>query len=163
MLDNYRDLGKCNFECGDYKSARNVLENYISFFAKPPSIPDSMMKQLNPNQPKDQEVGKANICHLQTVTMELLPVLWGKLAAELKFSWKTGRRLVSPWWRCELDWKASYLPTNSHPSLLQQRTWLLHWSLVGYWNVQGRLENMVDLMHSERYKHKPLLPTLLTC
>merc|ERR1712032_1507380 len=37
---------------------------------------------------------------------------------------------------------------------LQQRTWLLHWSLFVYWNdsAKGGLETLVELFHSERYK-----------
>ena len=37
---------------------------------------------------------------------------------------------------------------------LQQRTWLLHWSLFVYWNdsAKGGLEQLVDLFHSEKYK-----------
>jgi translation initiation factor 3 subunit E len=42
----------------------------------------------------------------------------------------------------------------SHLQALQQRTWLLHWSLFVYWNdsAKGGLENLVELFHSERYK-----------
>jgi len=37
---------------------------------------------------------------------------------------------------------------------LQQRTWLLHWSLFVFWNdsAKGGLENMVDLYLSEKYR-----------
>merc|ERR1719203_1123295 len=36
---------------------------------------------------------------------------------------------------------------------LQQRTWLLHWSLFVFWNnsAKGGLEQLVELFHSERY------------
>jgi translation initiation factor 3 subunit E len=35
---------------------------------------------------------------------------------------------------------------------LQQRTWLLHWSLFVYWNASAGLEQLVELFLSERYK-----------
>lgn len=156
MLDNYRDLGKFNYECGDYKAARNVLENYISFFAKPPAkTGDDDDDGLNPNAPsqqQDTDIGNSKIYYLESVTMELLPVLWGKLAAEILVEdWEAARvALVA----VQTGLESLVAQKNQLTALqaLQQRTWLLHWSLFVFWNNGGYLEHMVELMHSERYK-----------
>jgi translation initiation factor 3 subunit E len=91
--------------------------------------------------------------YLQTVDNNRLEVLWGR-------------------WACEFfveDWEAASLAVEavktavesmvtpkqlSTPQALQQRTWLLHWSLFVYWNdsAKGGLEQLVDLFHTERYK-----------
>ncbi|EEC46882.1 predicted protein [Phaeodactylum tricornutum CCAP 1055/1] len=64
-----------------------------------------------------------------TVDESMLQVLWGRLACEV---------LVEDW-------------DGANVAALQQRTWLLHWSLFVYWNG-NRLENLVDLCFQEKYK-----------
>lgn len=154
MMDTYRQLAKYNFECGDYKTSRAQLETYISLLAKPPAPVDEADDALNnPNTPQqDNVVGNPAIYYLETVTLDLLTVLWGKLAAEV---------LVEDWEAARVALEAvqtglESLVASKHISALdalQQRTWLLHWSLFVYWNAQqGGLETLVDLFHSERYK-----------
>lgn len=39
---------------------------------------------------------------------------------------------------------------------LQNRTWLMHWSLFVYWNdasLKGGLEQLVDLFQTDRFRH----------
>ena len=153
MMDTYRKLAKYNFECGDYKASRDQLETYISILAKPPPTKDEEDEALNPNTPAvEAVVGNANVYYLERVNLDLLTVLWGKLAAEV---------LVEDWEAARIALEAvqtgleSLVASRELSALdaLQQRTWLLHWSLFVYWNAQqGGLETLVDLFHSERYK-----------
>ena len=79
----------------------------------------------------------------------MLQVLWGRLAAEI---------LVSDWSNALVALTAVQTALESSPKMapleaLQQRTWLLHWSLFVYWNAKaGGLEQLVELFLSERYK-----------
>lgn len=81
----------------------------------------------------------------------MLHVLWGRLACEI---------LV-------LDWPAALVAVEAVKTALEhmaqsqqltalqaleQRTWLLHWSLFVYWNAPAGLEQLVDLFLSEKYK-----------
>lgn len=153
MVDTYRRLAKYNFECGDYKASRDQLEVYISLLAKPPPTKDEEDEALNPNAPAvDAVVGQQNMYYLEYVNLDLLTVLWGKLAAEV---------LVEDWEAARIALEAVQAALETLVAskellaldALQQRTWLLHWSLFVYWNAQqGGLETLVDLFHSERYK-----------
>lgn len=161
VLETYRQLAKFNFECGDYQASRTMLTNYISLFAKPPPPSDDDgdddALNLNPNAPKNSkekenaDIGNPNIYYLESVTLDLLPVLWGKLAADvLVEDWEAARVAVDAV-KVGLESLVSSKKITALKAL-QQRTWLLHWSLFVYWNVPHGLEHMVDLFHSERYK-----------
>lgn len=160
VCELYRESAKFQFECGAYQKARDMLENYISLFAKPPSNTggeeDEMddyksNKQQQSNEKED--VGNPNIYYLKSVDAKMLQVLWGRLACEI---------LVEGWEAAAiaLDAVKSALEImvakNQMTSLeaLSERTWLLHWSLFVYWNnsAKGGLEQLVDLFHNERYK-----------
>ena len=39
-VETYRKLAKFNYDCGDYQTARDMLENYLTLFASPPK-PDA--------------------------------------------------------------------------------------------------------------------------
>ncbi|OEU13103.1 hypothetical protein FRACYDRAFT_172037 [Fragilariopsis cylindrus CCMP1102] len=56
VLEIYRKTAKFQFDCGDYQTARDMLENYISLLAKPPA---------------------------PTIDSNILQVLWGRLACEI--------------------------------------------------------------------------------
>jgi translation initiation factor 3 subunit E len=84
----------------------------------------------------------------------MLQVLWGRLACEI---------LVEDWEAASVAVEAVKTAMESMVAAkemtplqaLQQRTWLLHWSLFVYWNdsaAKGGLEQLVDLFHSEKYK-----------
>jgi hypothetical protein len=100
-----------------------------------------------------EPIGNAAMYYLPSVNDNLLQVLWGRLASEI---------LVEDWEAASVAAEAvktaleSMLVSNqmTHLETLQQRTWLLHWSLFVYWNdsAKGGLENLVELFHSERYK-----------
>mmetsp|Transcript_1937 Transcript_1937/g.2337 ORF Transcript_1937/g.2337 Transcript_1937/m.2337 type:complete len:300 (+) Transcript_1937:1082-1981(+) len=84
--------------------------------------------------------------------MDLLQLLWGKLSCEI---------LVENWEEASIALTAVKLSieqlalTKKMTALtaLQQRTWLLHWSLFVFWNNSGAkgLESMVELFTSEKY------------
>jgi len=82
----------------------------------------------------------------------MLSVLWGKLAAEvMRQEWEAAIVAVDA---VKLAIEALVGSHQMTPLQgLQQRSWLLHWSLFCYWNVPASgLEQMVDLFHSEKYK-----------
>jgi len=161
VVETYRELGRYNFDCGDYMAARDMLDNYISLFAKPPAPAvvhddDDMMGMNNNHNSKksnDNDIGNPNIYYLTAVTPSLLHVLWGRLACEI---------LVEDWEASSVAVEAVKTAMESMASsnqitplvALQQRTWLLHWSLFVYWNdsAKGGLETLVELFHSEKYK-----------
>ena len=161
VIEAYRELARYNFDCGDYQASRDMLENYISLFAKPPAPSnnndeDDMMGDNNRrqnNQSNDKDVGNPSMYYLTTINTTLLQALWGRLACEI---------LVEDWEAASVAVDAvktameSLVSSNQITSLvaLQQRTWLLHWSLFVYWNdsAKGGLEHLVELFHSERYK-----------
>ena len=163
MVETYRELARYNFDCGDYQAARDMLENYISLFAKPPAKnsgdneDDELMgdnaRGRQSQQQSDKDLGNPSVYYLTTINPNLLQVLWGRLACEI---------LVEDWDAASVAVDAvknameSMVSSNQITSLvaLQQRTWLLHWSLFVYWNdsAKGGLEHLVELFHSEKYK-----------
>ncbi|CAB9508794.1 factor 3 subunit E [Seminavis robusta] len=160
MVEAYRELARYNFDCGDYQASRDMLENYISLFAKAPAPSaknddDDMMgdNRRQHNQNNDKDFGNPSIYYLTTINTNLLQVLWGRLACEI---------LVEDWEAASVALDAvknameSLVASEQITSLvaLQQRTWLLHWSLFVYWNnsAKGGLEHLVELFHSERFK-----------
>jgi len=69
-----------------------------------------------------------------------------------KSSWRTVRRRIAPWWQSNPPSKSSSRPTKSPPFVLEQRTWLLHWSLFVFWNDSSKgLEYVGELFKTERY------------
>jgi translation initiation factor 3 subunit E len=162
VVETYRQHSKFKFECGDYKGARDMLEVYISLFAKAPAPANSTEDEdmlayatsgKAPQSNEKEETGNANIYYLTTVNDSLLQTVWGKLACEI---------LVEDWEAASVAVDAvkasieSMVSSNQMSPLkaLSQRTWLLHWSLFVYWNnsAKGGLEQLVELFHTERYK-----------
>ena len=96
-------------------------------------------------------VGNPTMFYLQSCDDAMLHVLWGRLACEI---------LVLDWTNAMKAMEAvktafeSMVASNQLTALqaLQQRTWLLHWSLFVYWNAPAGLEQLVELFLSERYK-----------
>jgi translation initiation factor 3 subunit E len=147
-----------------------MLENYISLFANPPAPPaneeddelglgptttTTAGKSSSTAPNKTESTGNPAIYYLPSVGSTMLQVLWGKLAGEI---------LVEHWEDASIALEAvktaleSLVASKEVSALgaLEQRTWLLHWSLFVYWNdttsAKGGLENMVDLFFSERYR-----------
>lgn len=165
VIETYRQLAKFNFDCGDYLAARDNLQNIISLSAMPPIpkseedeeadlVDDDRRTNSNANE-KDskQKTGNPNVYYLTSINPDLLQILWGKLSCEI---------LLENWDEASVALKAVKLSieqlvyTNQMTALvaLDQRTWLLHWSLFVFWN-QGisakGLEAMVELFFSEKY------------
>lgn len=161
VVETYRKLAKYQFDCGDYQASRDMLVNYISLFASPPAPAnteeddDLLASGAAPTttQQSDKEVGNPSIYYLTTVTPSTLEVLWGRLSCEILLEeWEAaGVALEAVKNAIEL-----LVSSNQMTALkaLQQRTWLLHWSLFVYWNdsAKGGLEHLVELFHTERYK-----------
>ncbi|GKY95194.1 hypothetical protein MPSEU_000482600 [Mayamaea pseudoterrestris] len=165
-VELYRKMAHYNFDCGDYQAARDKLANYISLFASPPAqsqddvdedlVAAGISSATNQsatygNDPK--EAGNASMYHLKGMDDAMLQVLWGRLACEiLLMDWDAASVAVEA-----VKTGMETLVTQdrlSSLSALQQRTWLLHWSLFVYWNnsSNGGLEQLVDLYQSERCK-----------
>jgi translation initiation factor 3 subunit E len=160
VIETYRALAKFKFECGDYKSSRDMLANYISLYARPPASQagnaedeELLAYSGNKKEEKKEDVGNPVIYYLKYVNSGMLEVLWGKLACDI---------LVEDWVAASVAVDAVKASIENMASggkmtplkALSQRTWLLHWSLFVYWNnsSKGGLESLVELFHTERYK-----------
>jgi translation initiation factor 3 subunit E len=175
-IETFRLLAKYNYECGDYQTARDELQNYISLFSKPPpptkdEDDEFALESSSIATPKNKQssdtYGNPNMYHLETVDEKMLQVLWGMLACQI---------LVEDWKAASVAMEAvqtalELLVQNKDLSPLQaleERTWLLHWSLFVYWNEpKTGLEQLVDLFFSEKYRqaittHAPHLLRYLT-
>jgi hypothetical protein len=185
MIETYRKLARFHFDCGDYQQAREIITNYISLHAKAPPPPSPVVSDNNSstsntgaggdeddealvNSAKEQaqqqqqkqddlstkDLGNPTLYYLKQVDINLFHVLWGRLACDI---------LVEDWSAASVAVEAvktaleilAHNGTLSALEALQQRTWLLHWSLFVYWNdssAKGGLEQLVELFHSDRYK-----------
>lgn len=109
--------------------------------------------QMPMKRTASKKTGNPNVYYLTSINPDLLQILWGKLSCEI---------LLENWDEASVALKAVKLSieqlvyTNQMTALvaLDQRTWLLHWSLFVFWN-QGisakGLEAMVELFFSEKY------------
>jgi len=141
-ISTYRELAKFNYDCGDYQSGRDMLVSYLSLFSSPPSSGAE-------DEAKQQE--NSGMYHLREITPDLLQVLWGRLSCEILLeNWEEAHRaLVAVKTAIEILVAANKITTLR---ALEQRTWLLHWSLFVFWNDSSKgLENMVELFKTERY------------
>jgi len=163
VVESYRQLARFRFDCGDYKTARDMLSYYIRLHAREPSKTDEEDEALiaagleQEHQQKQQQSGSANetgnpdVYFLPSVDEKMLQVLWGRLASEILVQdWEAAAKAVDAV-KTALEMLAGN-NTLSPLEALQQRTWLLHWSLFVFWNYDTGLERLVDLFHSERYK-----------
>jgi translation initiation factor 3 subunit E len=166
VIQAYRKLSRFNYDCGDYQSARSQLATIISLYANPPvqqvqtededdllAVDQQTQSQKQQQKDTKENIGNPNMYYLQSIDTSMLEMLWGRLACEI---------LVEDWEASSIAIEAvktgmeSMVTTKQLTSLqaLQQRTWLLHWSLFVYWNDPkgGLLEQLVELFHTERYK-----------
>jgi len=163
VVETYRQLAKFNFDCGDYRTACDMLSNIISLYAVAPlpedpneeeeDIEDDRERHSSKKDQKNkQKTGNANVYYLTSIDTDLLQLLWGKFSCEI---------LVQNWEEASIALTAVKLSieqlalTKKMTALeaLKQRTWLLHWSLFVFWNNSGSkgLEAMVELFFSEKY------------
>lgn len=160
VIETYRQLSKFNFDCGDYRTAKDMLTNVISLYAVPPLQKESNSDDVDDveddrhtsgKSDQSQKTGNPKVYYLTSINPDLLQVLWGKLSCEI---------LVQDWEEASIALTAVKLSieqlvyNNKMTSLeaLKQRTWLLHWSLFVFWNNSTKgLEAMVELFFSEKY------------
>uniref|UniRef100_A0A7S2YDF7 Eukaryotic translation initiation factor 3 subunit E n=1 Tax=Entomoneis paludosa TaxID=265537 RepID=A0A7S2YDF7_9STRA len=185
MVDTYRQLARFKYDCGDYKSSRDMLTHYIALFALPPANDgkknnddDEFLAETSTNNASGssskESTGNPSMYYLQSVDQDMLQVLWGKLASEIMAEdWTAASKAVEAV-RTAIESMVSNNNNDStaamsHIQALQQRTWLLHWALFVYWNDSANhgLEHLVELFHSDRYKqaittHAPHLLRYLT-
>ena len=158
VIKNYRQLAKFNFDCGDYRTSRDMLSDIISLYAVAPlpkeddeeeDIDDDRELHSSKKQQTQQKIGNPNVYYLTSIDTDLLQLLWGKLSCEI---------LVENWTEAAIALTAVKLSieqlalTKKMTPLeaLKQRTWLCHWSLFVFWNNSG-LEAMVELFFTEKY------------
>lgn len=158
IVETYRQLAKFNYDCGDYQTARDMLECYLSLFSSPPMTTNTTnvddmddMMGSNENKKEDKTEGNPLMYHLRDINNDLLQVLWGRLSCEILLeSWEDAHVALTAV-KAAIE---SLSSTNKMTALeaLKQRTWLLHWSLFVFWNDGSKgLENMVALFSTERY------------
>lgn len=86
--------------------------------------------------------------YLEQASPEMLQVLWGKLACDVLVEDLEAASVALVAVKTCLEELAQNKQLSSLQAL-EERTWLLHWSLFVYWND---VEQLVELMLSERYK-----------
>ena len=190
MINTYLQLARFKYDCGDYKASRDMLTHYISLFAHPPPTTndktheeDEFLQESgaatasSTANSSSTSTGNPSMYYLQSVDKATLQVLWGKLASEIMAEdWEAASTAVEAV-RTAVESMASSGSSSSGSSssstltplqALQQRTWLLHWSLFVFWNDStSGLEHLVELFHNDRYKqaittHAPHLLRYLT-
>jgi len=165
-IETYRQLAKFNYDCGDYSSANKMLQCYHSLFANFPqqstSKEDQLESDVDEKATKESTVetaaeGNPNMYYLKEISLDLLQVLWGRLSCEILLeNWdESAVALTAVKTAMETLVKKN---TLSPLEALEQRTWLLHWSLFVFWNVNittskggNGLQQLIDLFFSERY------------
>lgn len=173
-IDAYYKFAKFNFNCGDYQTGRDMLENYISLYASPPKPRkeedegDEYGAGASSGAAEEEKTGNPNMYYLTSIDTSLLQLLWGKLSCEI---------LVEDWEEASVALIAVKTAIESLATshkltpleALHQRTWLLHWSLFVFWNdASGKgMESLVELFTSEKYlqavtTHAPHLLRYLT-
>mmetsp|Transcript_11364 Transcript_11364/g.25305 ORF Transcript_11364/g.25305 Transcript_11364/m.25305 type:complete len:532 (-) Transcript_11364:63-1658(-) len=185
MVDTYRQLARFKYDCGDYNSSRDMLAHYIALFASPPPTSDTNANNneeddflqestANNSSSSKDATGNASMYYLKSVDQDMLQVLWGKLASDIMAEdWTAASKAVEAV-RTAIESmvsnnnnSSSTASSMSHIQALQQRTWLLHWSLFVYWQINRGLEHLLELFHTDRYKqaittHAPHLLRYLT-
>ena len=165
MLETYRLLARFNFDCGDYQKARDMLANYIGFFARPPIAQTTeededliaaglqqQQQQSQQHSSDNKDLGNPSMYYLPTVELNMLPVLWGRLACEILVEDWEAAAVALHAVRTALETLVSNKRINALQAL-QQRTWILHWSLFVYWNDSSAgLEQLVELYYADKYK-----------
>jgi translation initiation factor 3 subunit E len=158
-IETYRKLAKFNYDCGDYQSARDMLENYLSLHASPPKPEadddedDVDDRRSSKKEDKsDDTVGDKSMYYLTKVDPDLLQILWGRLSCEILVeNWEAATVALTA---CKKAIERLAANNKLTPlEALKQRTWLMHWSLFVKWNTGGSkgLESMVELFFTERY------------
>jgi len=134
MMDSFVKLAKYRYECGNYSVSTSYL--YFYMLIMPPT--DKVLPIFNA-----WKLSIKKICIYKIILIFIhlpnfqnyLNVLWGKLASEILVqNWETALEDVNK--------LREYIDSNvigNSLQVLQQRTWLIHWSLFVFFNhVKGR-------------------------
>jgi len=129
----------------------------------------------NQNQKDEKSEGDPNMYYIREINTDLLQVLWGRLSCEILLENWEDARIALRAVKTAIEILSSSSSTSSSNNnnnnnnnnndenksnenqmtalqALNQRTWLLHWSLFVFWNDSAKgLENMVSLFTTERY------------
>mmetsp|Transcript_23079 Transcript_23079/g.70902 ORF Transcript_23079/g.70902 Transcript_23079/m.70902 type:complete len:396 (+) Transcript_23079:411-1598(+) len=118
MLDDYYDLAKFLYECGDYQAANDMLTRYLEVH------------------------GTA------TGKNRFVDALWGKFASDVFLKdWEAALADLNKL-RAVIDDSTRNLPALEQ---LQQRSWVLHWSLFVFFNHDKGHDGIIDLFLSDKY------------
>jgi translation initiation factor 3 subunit E len=148
IVEMYRSLARFHFDCGDYRASGDILANYISLFATPPPPTSEEEDEYGEAAPapanqhgrhQQQQQSAASTTHpdgtpIGNASMYYLrSVLWGRLACEILVEEYAAAAIGLEAVKAALE---SLAASNAVSALeaLQQRTWVMHWSLFVYWN-----------------------------
>ena len=158
VIDTYKQLAKFNYECGDYGSSKDMLDIYLSLFLDQTKNNIKTVVVNEETGVEEEEITKKTEDNIQSIAFnltstdgEIHSVLWGKLSCSILLeSWDEAYVNLEDVKRfIELRSNNGTLPPLE---ALQQRTWLLHWSLFVFWNNSKRgLESIIELYTSEKY------------
>lgn len=142
MLDKLYQFAKFQYECGNYSGAAEYL-HFHRFLVTPN---DKVLLHTS-------LIGFLGISHFY-VLQNYLNGLWGKLASEILMqNWDTALE--------DLNRLKEYIDSNTFNTplqALQQRTWLIHWSLFIFFNhAKGRDLIVEMLLYQNQYVPHPFL------
>lgn len=148
-IENYRKLGKFQYECGDYEKSNDMMDNYLSLFIDQSSANFSDTS-ANAGEASADTVStyKAN----SSTTATLHSVLWGKLSCLILMGKYDEATVALTSVKNSIDARASSSAVEGLTALqaLKERTWLLHWGLFVFWNNNKRgLDAIIDLFMTE--------------
>eukprot|EP00614_Pseudopedinella_elastica_P035382 CAMPEP_0172617354 /NCGR_PEP_ID=MMETSP1068-20121228/70197_1 /TAXON_ID=35684 /ORGANISM="Pseudopedinella elastica, Strain CCMP716" /LENGTH=456 /DNA_ID=CAMNT_0013423099 /DNA_START=90 /DNA_END=1460 /DNA_ORIENTATION=+ len=122
-LEKYYRVAKFEYECGQYEAAAPMLTNFLL---------------VEENKQPSNDLGFA--------------ALWGKFAALILLP---NEGYATKWDLALVEFEklkaAIDARGDSDKQQLQQRTWLLHWSLFVFWNHPKGRDLIIDAFLSEKY------------
>jgi translation initiation factor 3 subunit E len=151
---------KFQFDCGDYEKARTYLTHYlaVSVTAEQREQHGAAAAAADAEQQQQQRRGRqqdAAAAEVAPGDSPLIPYMtangfaagWGKFACEI---------LLSNWDGALVDLNLLKDAIEKRPGVspleqLQQRTWLLHWSLFVFFNHPAGRDHIVDFFFQQRY------------
>ncbi|GMH51811.1 hypothetical protein TrRE_jg4283 [Triparma retinervis] len=159
-IENYRKLAKFQYECGDYETAYNMLENYLSLF-----VPQQKGSQGGDSavDTADDYSGSANNNNMSAnaknmpafgltdITATLHGVLWGKLSCLILMGKWDEAMVALNAVKYSIDVRSGAEGGLSALQSLKERTWLLHWGLFVFWNNSKKgLDAIIDLYMQDK-------------
>ena len=130
MLDKLYLFAKFQYECGNYSGAAEYL-HFHRFL-------------VTPNDKVSSTIFSVHLKHLHNplIFQNYLNGLWGKLASEILMqNWDTALE--------DLNRLKEYIDSNTFNTplqALQQRTWLIHWSLFIFFNHAKGRDLIVEML-----------------